>query len=257
MTYAFIEDPRVTAYRRKLAELLRRTSCRWISFAFGTAPIHRTFFENVAVAIEGLPIGEAAPEDSGHRPVQYGVRLRIATLEGESATYDAGWDTLVVPAERAFGSVDGQATLVSACVHLGLDLEGRNRRQPDSECAARIAGHLYRLYETVSLGDSQKTLGEKLRRLTPASPGDEPFFDVAADIVHHCRATLRANRRSNPVRPGSFMKIVPTERCERLRRLLSAAAALRGPAGEHGRSVLPRPSRFLALQALPPHALQL
>jgi len=39
MANMFIENPRITLYRKQLAELLRRTSCRWISFAVGTAPI--------------------------------------------------------------------------------------------------------------------------------------------------------------------------------------------------------------------------
>src|SRR5262249_27770952 len=199
--------------RQRLAELLRRTSCRWISFAVGTAPIHRTFFENVAVALEGLPTGHAPHESGSHRQVQYGVRMRIAADDGARAAYDADADLLLVPAEGAFGTLDGQATLVSACVHLGLDLEGRNRRRPDGECAARIAYHLYRLYETVALDESEPELTEKLQQLTPTSPADRPFFDAAVDIVRHCRATLRANRRSYPVRPGSFMKIVQTDRC--------------------------------------------
>jgi len=260
MANALIEDPRITLYRQKLAALLRRTSCRWISFAVGTAPIHRTFFENVAVALEGLPTGDALPESGSHRQVQYGVRMRIAAQDGGRAAYDADDDLLVVPAEDAFDTLDGQATLVSACVHLGLDLEGRNRRRLDGECAARIACHLYRLYETVTLDESEHELTDKLQHLMPTASADKPFFDVAVDIVRHCRATLRANRRSYPVRPGSFMKIVQTDRCERLRGLLLVAASrhdrpARKPA--RGMPLLPRASRYLALQALQPPALEM
>src|SRR5262245_29223294 len=124
MANALIEDPRTTLYRQKLAELLRRPSCRWISFAVGAAPIHRNFFATVAVALEGLPTGDVR-HDSGisHRQVQYGVRLRITASHDDGASYDADQDLLIVPAEGAFGTLDGQATLVSACVHLGLDLE--------------------------------------------------------------------------------------------------------------------------------------
>jgi hypothetical protein len=256
MANALIEDPRITLYRQKLAELLRRTSCRWISFAVGTAPIHRTFFENVAVALEGLPIGDARHESISHRQVQYGVRMRIAAGDSGRAVYDADRD-LVVPAEGAFGTLDGQAMLVSACVHLGLDLEGRNRRRPDSECAARITYHLYRLYETITLDESEHELTEKLQQLMPTASADKPFFDVAVDIVRCCRATLRANRRSCPVRPGSFMKIVQTDRCERLRDLLRDGASRHDrPPRKPSRGMLPRASRFLALQALQPHSLQ-
>src|SRR5262245_29494172 len=110
MANALIEDPRITVYRQRLAELLRRTSCRWISFAVGTAPIHRTFFENVAVALEGLPTRDARDESSSHRQVQYGVRMRIAADGSARASYDADGDLLLVPAESAFGALDGQAT---------------------------------------------------------------------------------------------------------------------------------------------------
>jgi hypothetical protein len=256
MANALIEDPGITLYRQQLAALLRRTSCRWISFAVGTAPIHRTFFENVAVALEGLPTGDARLASCGHRQVQYGVRMRIAAGDSGRAAYDADRDLLVVPAESAFGTLDGQATLVSACVHLGLDLEDRNRRRLDSECAARIARHLYRLYETVTLAESEHELAEKLQPLTPTAAADKPFFDAAVDIVRHCRATLRANRRSCPVRPGSFMKIVPFDRCERLRDLLQDGAARHGrPTRRPIRGTLPRASRFLALQAVQPQPL--
>ncbi|HTO81642.1 MAG TPA: hypothetical protein VMQ73_05375 [Methylomirabilota bacterium] len=258
MANALIEDPRITLYRQKLAVLLRRTSCRWISFAVGTAPIHRTFFENVAVALEGLPTTRL--ESSSHRQVQYGVRMRIAAEDGDRAAYDADGDLLVVPAEDAFDTLDGQATLVSACVHLGLDLEGRNRRPLDGECAARIACHLYRLYETVTLDESEHELTHKLQQLMPTTSADKPFFDVAVDIVRHCCATLRANRRSYPVRPGSFMKIVRTDRCERLRDLLLAGAARHDRAARkraRGMPALPRASRYLALQALQPPPLEM
>ncbi len=258
MATALIEDPRTTLYRQKLADLLRRRSCRWISFAIGTVPIHRSFFESAAVALEGLPTG-AVQHQSGisHRRVQYGVRLRITASDGDHASYDADRDLLIVPAEGAFDTLDGQAALLSACVHLGLDLDARNYQRLDSECAARIARHLYRLYETVTLDENEPELTEKLQRLTPASTGDKPFFDVAADIVRHCRATLRANTRSYPLQPGSFMRIVRTDRCERLHDLLlDGASRYDCPTRSPAPGMFPRASRFLALQALQPAALQ-
>ena len=57
MATAYIEEPRATRYRQRLAALLRRPSCRWISFAIGTAPIHRDFFPDTAASIEGVPTG--------------------------------------------------------------------------------------------------------------------------------------------------------------------------------------------------------
>lgn len=258
MVTALIEDPRTTLYRQKLAELLRRTSCRWISFAIGTAPIHRSFFESVAVALEGQPTGEVRHQSGiSHRQVQYGVRLCIAASDGDHASYDVDRDLLIVPAERALGTLDGQATLVSACVLLGLDLEARNHQPLDSECAAHIAGHLYRLYETVTLDENDPALAEKLQRLAPASPADKPFFDIAADIVRHHRATLRASTRSHPLQPGSFMRIVRTDRYKGLHDLLLNGASRsdrtpRRPAP----GIFPRASRFLALQALQPATLR-
>jgi hypothetical protein len=257
MATALIEDPRTTLYRQALADLLRRPSCRWISFAIGTAPIHRSFFESIAAALEGLPTGEVRHRSGiSHRQVQYGVRLRIAASGGDHASYDADWNLLIVPAEGALGTLDGQATLVSACVPLGLDLEARNHRRLDSECAARIVRDLYRLYETGTLDENEPELVEKLQRLAPASPRDKPFFDAAADIVRHCRATLRANRRSHPLRPGSFMSIVRTDRRERLHDLLlNGASCYDRPARGPAPGIVPRASRFLALQALQPTAL--
>ena len=57
MATAYIEEPRATRYRQRLAELLRRPACRWISFTIGTAPVHRDFFAHTAASIEGLPTG--------------------------------------------------------------------------------------------------------------------------------------------------------------------------------------------------------
>jgi len=256
MAIALIEDARTTLYRRELAHLVRRQSCRWISFVIGTAPIHRSFFEGVAVALEGLPTGDVQHKsDISHRQVQYGVRLRISASGDERACYDADRDLLIVPAAGAFGTLDGQAMLVSACVHLGLDLEARNDKRLDSECAARIAGHLYRLYETVTVADNEAELLEKLQRLGPASLGEKAFFDAAVEILRHCRATLRSNKRSYPLQPGSFMKIISADRCERLRGLLLDGGSRyertnRRPAP----GIVPRASRFLALQALQPAA---
>src|SRR5262249_42359668 len=141
MAIAMIEDPRATLYRRKLADLLRGPSCRWVSFSIGTAPIHRNFFESVAVALEGVPMREIQYRSGiAHRQVQYAVRLRIAACD--EASYDAKRDLMIVPADETFDTIDGRSTLVEACVHLGLDLEARNYNWLDSECAARIARQL-------------------------------------------------------------------------------------------------------------------
>jgi hypothetical protein len=258
MAIALIEDPRTTLYRQKLAQLLRRSSCRWMSFSVGTAPIHRHFFENVAAAIEGLPTGVQHDYGVGHRQVQYGVRLRILAREHDQASYDSERDLLIVPEEAAFDTFDGQARLVSACVHFGLDLEARNHQPLDSECAARIAGHLYRLYETVAPDATGPDAADRVRLLAPASPDDEPFFVAAVDIQRHCRATLRANRRSNhPLQPGSFLRIVGTSQRVRLHDMLRDGAP-RHAAGARRPSlgVLPRSSRFLALQSMQPAALR-
>jgi hypothetical protein len=258
MAIALIEDPRTTLYRQRLAQLLRRPSCRWMSFSVGTAPIHRSFFEDVAAAIEGLPTGVQQQNGVGHRQVQYGVRLRILAREDNQASYDAERDMLIVPEEAALDTLDGQAKLISACVHLGLDLEARNHQQLDSECAARIAGHLYRLYETVTADETEPETAAKLQQLAPASAEEQPFFAVAADVLHHCRATLRANRRSNhPLQPGSFLKIVRTSQRDQLHDLLlkgdqRKARGTRRPS--YG--VLPRSSRFLAFQSVQPAALR-
>jgi hypothetical protein len=254
MATAFIEDLRVTRYRHKLAELLRRPSCAWISFSVGTAPVHRGFFADTAEAIEGLPTGDVQHESGiSHRQVQYGVRLKIAAQEGAEAFYDAERDILVVPEETALDSLDGQAKLVGACVHLGLDIQGRNQQPLDSESAARIAGQVYRLFESIAddLGESE--VADRLKELAPESPADKTFFDVAAEILRHHRATLRAHRRvSHPLQPGSFMKIVGTDRRERLHDVLLDGTAHRRrlPAPTPARYGLPRASRFLALQAL-------
>lgn len=259
MANALIENPRTTLYRWKLADLLRRPSCRSISFAIGTAAIHRTFFESVAAAVGGLPAGEARHQcGTSHRRVQYGVRLRIGASDLEGARYDGDRDhLLIVPAEGAFDTLEDQAALVSACIHLGLALDGRHRHRLDSECAALIAGHLYRLYETIGVDQDEPELAEKQRLLAPASPADRLCFDVAAEIVRHCRATVRANRRSCPLRPGTFMKIVRMDRRERLHSLLlDGSLRLDRPLPRPASGGIPRPFRFLALQALQPAVVQ-
>jgi len=251
MATALIEDPRITCYRQRLAALLRRPSCQWMAFAIGAAPVHRGFFDDVVAAIEGLPAGSAPKQNSSHRQVQYGVRLRILAGDRARARYDAEGDVLYVPTEAALDDLDGQAALIAACVHLGLDIEARNHNAFDSESAARIAGHLYRLIETVADGDGEAEMTEKLQALTPASPADKSFFDVAADILRHRRATLRANlRASHPLQPGSFMKFVRTDQRARLHDILAQEVDRTESRPQRRTSGLQRASRFLALQPL-------
>ena len=81
-----------------------------------------------------------------------------------------------------------------------------------------------------------------------------------AELLKLLQSPEFANRRSYPVRPGSFMKIVQTDRCERLRELLLVAASRHDrPARKPARGMppLPRASRYLALQALQPPALEM
>ena len=247
MAATLIEDPRITRYRQRLAALLRRPSCQWMAFAVGAAPVHRGFFDDVVAAIEGLPAGTTRAHSGSHRQVQYGVRLRILAGERAQASYDAEGDVLYVPTEAALDSIDGQAGLVSACVHLGLDIEARNHNALDSESAARIAGHLYRLFENVADDDGEPEVTEKLQALAPVSPADKAFFDVAVEILRHRRATLRANLRvSHPLQPGSFMKFVRTAQRARLHAML--AQEPRAERRQRPVGALPRASRFLALR---------
>jgi hypothetical protein len=250
MATALVEDPRITLYRQRLAALLRRPSCQWMAFAIGAAPVHRSFFDDVVAAVEGLPAGGATPANgSSHRQVQYGVRLRILAGERAQASYDAEADVLYVPTEAALDSLDGQAGLISACVHLGLDIEARNHHALDSESAARIAGQLYRLYESIADADSEAEMTEKLQALAPAAPAEKAFFDVAAEILRHRRATLRANLRvSHPLQPGSFMKFVRTAQRARLHDILAQEADLKDRRPQRPTGSLPRASRFLALR---------
>ncbi len=252
MATALIEDRRITLYRQRLAALLRRPSCQWMAFAIGAAPVHRGFFDDVVAAVEGLPAGGSQPvHRTGHRQVQYGVRLRILAGEHARASYDAEGDALYLPAEAALDSLDGQAGLISACVHLGLDIEARNHNALDSESAARIAGQLYRLFESISDGDGEPEATEKLQALAPTDPVDRAFFDAAVDILRHRRATLRANLRvSHPLQPGSFMKFVRTAQRTRLRDILAQDADRKDRRPQRPTGALPRASRFLALQPL-------
>ena len=252
MATALIEDRRVTLYRQRLAALLRRPSCQWMAFAIGAAPVHRGFFDDVVAAVEGLPAGGSQhAHRSSHRQVQYGVRLRILAGERAQASYDADADVLYVPAEAALDSLDGQAGLIGACVHLGLDIEARNQNSLDSESAARVAGQLYRLFESIADGDGEPEVTEKLQALAPTAPADKAFFDVAAEILRHRRATLRANLRvSHPLQPGSFMKFVRTAQRARLHDILTQDAGRKDRRPRQPTGALPRASRFLALQPL-------
>jgi hypothetical protein len=250
MATAYIEEPRATRYRQRLAELLRRPSCRWISFAIGTAPVHRDFFADTAASIEGLPTGRMHERNGVfHRQVQYGVRLRV--LPGvERAAYDAERNLLVVPEETELDTLDGQARLISACVHVGLAIKGRNLQWLDSECAARIAGQLYRLFESVADGDEEAEVVARLERLEPESPQDKAFYDVAKEILQHRRAIWLANLRvHHALEPGSFMKIIRVDRRDRLHEaLLQGSGRKQRTVQAPGRSSTPRAQRFLAMQ---------
>jgi hypothetical protein len=131
------------------------------------------------------------------------------------------------------------------------------RKRLDSECAALIASHLYRLYETIGVDEDEPELAAKELQLAPVSPADRMSFDAAAEIMRHCRATVRANRRSCPLRPGNFMKIVRTDRRERLHSLLLDGSLRFGrPLPRPAPGTVPRASRFLALQASQPAVVQ-
>jgi hypothetical protein len=252
MATALVEDSRITLYRQRLAALLRRPSCQWMAFSIGAAPVHRGFFDDVVAAIEGLPAGGPPQgEEGSHRRVQYGVRLRILAGERAQAFYDPEGDVLYVPAEAALDSLDGQAQLVGACVHLGLDIEARNHNTPDSESAARIAGQLYRLFESIADADGDAEVTEKLQALAPAAPAEKAFFEVAAEILRHRRATLRANLRvGHPLQPGSFMKFVRTVQRARLHAILAQEPGRAERRPQRPAGALPRASRFLALRPL-------
>jgi hypothetical protein len=177
------------------------------------------------------------------------VRLRILAGDRSRAFYDAEGDVLYVPAETAFDNLDGQAQLIGACVHLGLDIEARNHNTLDSESAACIAGQLYRLFESIADKAGEPEVAEKLQALAPASPADKAFFDVAAEILRHRRATLRANLRvSHPLQPGSFMKFVRTAQRARLHDLLAQEPGRSERRAQRPVGALPRASRFLALR---------
>jgi len=254
MTTAYLEGLRTTRYRRRLAALLRRPACRSISFAIGTAPIHRNFFSETASAIEGLPTGGTRKWNGvTHRQVQYGVRLRIDETTDE-ATYDAERDLLLVPAESAFDTIDGQVRLLSACVHVGLNFEGRNLHQLDSECAARIAGQLFRLFESVGDRDSELEIVEKIKRLEPESPRDKAFYDVARETLLYLHTTSHAKvQLFHKLKPGSFMKIISIAKRDMLHDVLQQGTvrSWRAPAKPKIKVARP-PSRFLALQEMEP-----
>jgi hypothetical protein len=257
MATAYIEELRTTRYRQRLAALLRRPSCRWISFAIGAAPIHRSFFAETAAAIEGQQTGGARLRNGvNHRQVQYGVRLRIAE-DADRATYDSECNQLVVPRESAFDTLDGQQHLLSACVHVGLKIKGRHRHELDSEYAARIAGHLYRLFENIAGGDSEAEVAAKLRRLEPEAPQDKAFYAAAREILQHLRATsLTALRGHRRLEAGSFMKIIGIAQRDRLHRLLQQAVVRTARTAPKPHFIgVALPSRFLALQEMEPAVL--
>jgi hypothetical protein len=240
MATAYVEELRATRYRQRLAALVRRPSCRTISFAIGTAPIHRNFFAETAAAIEGLPTGGTRKWNGvNHRQVQYAVRLRIDE-KSERATYDPEQDLLIVPAETEFDTLDGQARLLGACVHVGLNIEGRNLDRLDSE------------------SDAELTLSAKIQRLEPESPQDKAFYTVARETLFYLRAmSLAGLQMHRKVKPGSFMKIISNGQRDLLH------DALRQPKAR-ARQAAPKPpifsaakppSRFLALQVVEPSTL--
>lgn len=255
MASAFVEGLRTTRYRQRLAALVRRPSCRSITFAIGTAPIHRNFFTETAAAIEGLPTGSTRKWNGiNHRQVQYAVRLRIdETLE--RATYDVEQDLLLVPAEKEFDTLDGQARLLSACVHVGLNLEGRNLQRLDSECAARITGQLFRMVENIGDNDSDADVLAKIQKLAPETPADKAFYDAARETLMYLRATTLAELQRHKLKPGSFMKIISILQRDRLHEVLmqeTVRPRRAAPPPKPGFNAAKPPSRFLALQIMEP-----
>jgi len=252
MSSGNVEGPRATRYRQRLAAMMRGPSCRSISFAIGTAPIHRNFFAETAAALEGVPTGSTRKWNGVvHRQVQYGVHLRIDDA-ADRPSFDPEADLLTVPAETEFDTIDGRARLLSACVHVGLNLEGRNLHEPDSECAARISGQLYRMFESIADGDSESDIAVKLQRLEPETPQDKAFYAVARKTLQHLQTISLANLQArHVVKPGSFMKIISM-----VERDLLHAALLQNAGRAKRIAVKPRfsaakpPSRFLALQAV-------
>jgi len=253
---AVIEDQRTTQYRHRLAALLRRPSCQWIAFAIGTAPVHRGFFAEVASAIEGLPTGNVLERNGvTHRQVQYGVRLKLDAMAAGAARFDPTRALLAVAGEDDLDDVDGQAALVAAAVHLGLRLADRTLHAHDSDCAARIAGHLHRIFETIDADDDEPATTARLDELVPDAPAERAFFDVAADIYRHHRLTCLAGVRTrHPLAPGSFMKIIGIPQREKLHALLEQEATRRARHARPGQAERDgwRAVRFLALQATAP-----
>jgi hypothetical protein len=255
MASAIVEGLRATRYRQRLAALMRRSSCRSISFAIGTAPIHRNFFAETAAAIEGLPTGGTRKWNGvSHRQVQYGVHLKIDET-AERATYDSEHDLLVVPKESEFDTVDGQARLLAACVHAGLNIEGRNLQQLDSECAARIVSHLYRLFESIAESDTDTEVAAKIERLQPESIPDTAFYAAARETLLYLRATWLAESQRHKLKPGSFMKIISITQRDLLHDVLLQAMVRprrRVAVTRPGFAAARPPSRFLALQVVEP-----
>lgn len=249
---ALIEDPRSTLYRQRLAALLRRPSCQWIAFSIGTAPIHRDFFRDAAAAIEGLPTGGFEQRNGvKHRRVQLGVRLRIGAAAPGQASYHPEQTVLAVAEEADLDSLEGQAVLVGACVHLGLHLERRTLQLLDCESAARVAGHLYRLFESIADEADDAAVTGQLDELEPET--DKAFYRVARDVFSHRRTTRLANMRAHHrLEPGSFMKIVPAAERDQLHALLIQGQGRKSRAPR----ALPaaadvRSTRYVALQAVP------
>lgn len=254
MSPGSVEGPRATRYRQRLAAMMRGPSCRSISFAIGTAPIHRNFFAETAAAIEGVPTGGTRKWNGVvHRQVQYGVHLRIDDA-AERPSFDAEADLLTVPPEAAFETLEGRARLLSACVHVGLNLEGRNLHAPDSECAARIGGQLYRMFESLADGDGEPEIAVKLQRLEPEAPQDTAFYAVARKTLQHLRTITLANLQArHQVKPGSFMKIVSMAERDLLHAtLLQNAGRAKRAVAKPRFSAAKAPSRFLALQTVEP-----
>jgi hypothetical protein len=252
MSPGFLEGARATRYRQRLAAMMRSASCRSIAFSIGTAPIHRNFFAETAAAIEGVPTGGTRKYNGVvHRQVQYGVHLRIDET-AERASFDPDADLLTVPKESALDTLDARAGLISACVHVGLNLEGRNLHAPDSECAARICGQLYRMFESIADGDSESDIAVKLGALEPEAATDKAFYGVARKTLMHLRSVSLANLQArHALKPGSFLKIVSMTERDLLHAALLQAAGRRKRAAVAPRLSPARPpSRFLALQAM-------
>lgn len=215
MSGMVIEDEQAVFFRKGISQVLRHPACQWIEFTLGGATVNRTLLERAATAIGGKPTGKTQSRGSDFfRELEVAIRVQAGPRPPRAlprVSYNPETDTLTVANDSGMTvMVDWQGAVVDECVHAGLDVSGARVQRVDTECAGKIAGHLYRLFSSVLIEtDTVEDVEDAIAKRRPADPCEKPFYEAAIAIFHHTRQVFQHNQHlGRRMQPGAFLKVI-------------------------------------------------